>query len=209
MKHAYRWTALLSLSLLSACGGSSHSSSPAPKTVTIGGSISGLTASGLVLANGTATVSPAANATTFQFPTAVTKGTPYNVSVQTQPTGETCTLTGATGTANATVTSVAVACAPTTYTIGGSVSGLTASGLVLLDNGGDTLAVAANATSFTFPTALGSGIGYDVTVEAGHQPTGETCTVSGGKGTVTSGNVTSVVVTCTATVGVTYTIGGT
>src|SRR5580698_9486894 len=51
---------------------------------------------------------------------------------------------------------------PTTYTIGGSVSGLTASGLVLQDNGGNNLSVSANGT-FTFTGALDSGGAYSVT----------------------------------------------
>jgi hypothetical protein len=83
------------------------------------------------------------------------------------------------------------------YSVGGTVSGLT--GTVLLqDNGGDDLSVAANG-SFTFPTQLASGAAYAVTVKA--QPSGQTCTVSGGTGTVGSVNVTSVAVTCTTSGG--------
>ncbi|MFZ0500416.1 MAG: hypothetical protein WAM52_14895, partial [Steroidobacteraceae bacterium] len=48
----------------------------------------------------------------------------------------------------------------TTYTIGGTVSGLSASGLTLENNGGDTLTVASGATTFTFSTALASGAAY-------------------------------------------------
>jgi 6-phosphogluconolactonase len=39
------------------------------------------------------------------------------------------------------------------YTVGGSISGLSGSGLVLQDNHGDSLAVSGNG-SFTFSTAL-------------------------------------------------------
>ena len=50
-----------------------------------------------------------------------------------------------------------------TYTVGGAVSGLTGSGLVLsLNAGAQTLTVAANG-AFTFPTALASGSNYAVT----------------------------------------------
>ena len=45
---------------------------------------------------------------------------------------------------------------PITYTIGGVVSGLTGSGLVLQDNGGNNLSVTANG-NFTFTTAVASG----------------------------------------------------
>ena len=74
-------------------------------------------------------------------------------------------------------------------TIGGTISGLTASGLMLSDST-DTVSPAANATSFVFPTPLASGASYSVTVSA--QPSGQTCTVTNGSGTVGSSNVTNV-----------------
>ena len=82
-----------------------------------------------------------------------------------------------------------------TFTIGGTVTGLIGTGLVLQNNGGDDLAVAADG-AFTFGTALPNGSAYAVTVLA--QPTGpaQTCTVAGGSGTVAGANVTSVAVSC-------------
>lgn len=79
-----------------------------------------------------------------------------------------------------------------THTIGGNVSGLTGSGLVLQNNGGDNLAVGADG-AFTFATPVGSGNPYSVTILT--QPTGQTCSVSSGSGTA-SANVTSVAVSC-------------
>ena len=81
-------------------------------------------------------------------------------------------------------------------TIGGTISGLTASGLMLSDST-DTVSPAANATSFVFPTPLASGASYSVTVSA--QPSGQTCTVTNGSGTVGSSNVTNVQVACAPT----------
>ena len=94
-------------------------------------------------------------------------------------------------------TNVAVACAAAkTYTIGGTVSGLNSgTSVTLLDNGGNSLTVTANGI-FTFKTALASGATYNVTVST--QPTGETCTVTNGSGTVGSANVTNVAVACSA-----------
>ena len=99
--------------LLSACGGSGGggegSSTPAPYT--IGGSVSGLTASGLVLANGSATLAVSSGSSSFTFPTAVATGTSYDISVQTQPAGETCVPDnpdGTVGTAN--VSNIVVHC---------------------------------------------------------------------------------------------------
>jgi len=105
------------------------------------------------------------------------------------------------------------ACAPhaSDYSIGGTVTGLTGSGLtnsvVLQNNGRDNLTVSSNG-GFTFATKVpscsasgaASGVGvancglYNVTVLT--QPLGQTCTVTGGSGTAT-GNVTSVAVICT------------
>ena len=90
------------------------------------------------------------------------------------------------------------------YTIGGTVTGLTSSvgpqsSVVLQDNGGDNLTISANGP-FTFATAVTStsttSASYNVTVLT--QPIGQTCTVTGGSGTATS-NVTSVVVNCSGT----------
>ena len=103
-------------------------------------------------------------------------------------------MSGGSGTVgSANVTNVAVSCANVaTYTVGGTVSGLSGT-VVLQDNGGDNLSLTANG-SFTFATSLASGAAYSVTV--GTNPSGQTCTVSGGSGTVGTANVTSVTVTC-------------
>jgi hypothetical protein len=164
---------------------------------TIGGTVSGLSASTSVtlLDNGTNSLTVSANGA-FTFTTALASGATYSVTVGTQPTGETCTVTNGSGTVgSANVTNVVVACsAAKTFTIGGTVSGLSAStSVTLLDNGTNALTVSANG-AFTFTTPIASGATYDVTV--GTEPTGETCTVTNGSGTVGSANVTNVAVVC-------------
>ena len=84
-----------------------------------------------------------------------------------------------------------------TYSVGGTVSGLSGT-VVLQDNGADQLSVSASG-SFTFATQLASGAAYNVTVQA--NPSGQTCTVSNGSGTVGSANVTNVAVSCAASGG--------
>jgi len=84
-----------------------------------------------------------------------------------------------------------------TYSVGGTVSGLTGTGLALQNNGGDTLAVAA--TAFTFTTELLDLAPYAVTVST--QPAGQACSVTGGDnnlggGAIAGADVTSVIVTC-------------
>ena len=80
------------------------------------------------------------------------------------------------------------------YSVGGSVSGLSGT-VVLQDNGGDDLSVSGNG-SFTFNTPVTDGAGYQVTVRT--NPSGQSCAVSGGSGTVAGANVTNVAVSCTS-----------
>jgi N-acetylneuraminic acid mutarotase len=174
-------------------------------TYTLGGTVSGLTTAGLVLANGASTVTVATNATTFTLPGTVTFGASYAVTVSTQPTGLTCTVASATGTVPAAnITNVAVTCAANTLNVGGTIAGLTQAGLVLRNNGVDPLTVSSGATTFTFATKVAFGAPYAVTV--GTQPTGLTCAVTNGAGTMPATNVTNVAVACTIN---SYTVGGT
>jgi predicted transcriptional regulator len=139
----------------------------------------------------------------FTFATSLTHGDAYAVTVLTQPTGQTCTVSSGSGTVNsANVTAVAVTCTDIPYTVGGTASGLTGT-VVLQNNAGDDLSVSTNG-SFTFATSLTHGDAYAVTVLT--QPAGQTCTVSSGSGTVSGANITAVAVTCTDTP---YTVGGT
>ncbi len=80
------------------------------------------------------------------------------------------------------------------YTIGGSVSGLTGSGLVLQNNGSGSLSI-LNDGDFIFSTSLNDGLAYSVTVSV--QPTGQSCAVSNGVGAVSGADVTNVAVVCT------------
>ncbi len=169
---------------------------PAPATYTVGGGVSGLSAAGLVLANGSDSVALASSATAFTLPTAVAQGSDYAVTVKAQPAGEHCSLTNPTGTINgANVTNVSVACAAVAHSLGGTISGLPSSGLVL-SNGTDTVSPAAGALSFTFATQVAEGGAYAVAVKT--QPTGATCSVGSGSGTMGTNDVTAVQVTCAA-----------
>ncbi|MBK9502017.1 MAG: hypothetical protein IPO06_22110 [Leptospiraceae bacterium] len=132
----------------------------------IGGTITGLTATGLVLQNNAGNdLTVASGATSFTFSTAIATGTAYAVTVKTQPTGLTCTVSSGTGTATANVTTPSITCAAVTFTIGGTITGLTATGLVLQNNAGNDLTVASGAASFTFSTAIAAGTAYAVTDE--------------------------------------------
>ena len=82
---------------------------------------------------------------------------------------------------------------PATYTVGGTVSGLTGAGLELQNNGADTLPVAADGP-FAFVTELEDGVAYAVAVST--QPIGQTCSVTNDSGTIAAADVTDVDVNC-------------
>ena len=64
---------------------------------------------------------------------------------------------------------------------------------MLSDNGGDDLTLTANG-SFAFATKLAGGAAYNVTVKT--NPSGQTCSVANGSGTIAAADVTNVAVTC-------------
>jgi hypothetical protein len=84
-----------------------------------------------------------------------------------------------------------------TYSVGGTVAGLTGAGLVLVNNSGDSLPVSMSG-AFTFNGKLGSGAAYAVSVAMQPSSPTQTCMVANGSGTVGNANVTNVVVTCTS-----------
>ena len=164
----------------------------------IGGTISGLSGTVVLGDNGGDPLSVGANGT-FTFATPVAQGAAFAVTVTTQPSGQTCSVANGSGTVgSANVTNVSVTCGSAggggggAYSIGGTISGLSGT-VVLGDNGGDPLSVGANGT-FTFATPVAQGAAFAVTVTT--QPSGQTCSVANGSGTVGSANVTNVSVTC-------------
>ena len=186
--------------LVSACNGGGGGGG-VTTSYSVGGAVSGLTGSVVLQDNGGDNLTVSANGN-FTFATKVASGSAYNITVLTQPIGQTCTVTGGTGKVSGKVSNGAVSCTNNSYTVGGLVSGLTGS-VVLQDNGGDNLTVPANG-NFTFATKVANGNTYNVTILT--QPAGQTCTASTGAGTISGGNVTNVAVVCSS---LTYSVGGT
>lgn len=79
-----------------------------------------------------------------------------------------------------------------TYSVGGTISGLTGS-VTLQNNDGDDLMLVSDG-SFAFSTELLNGATYSVSVLT--QPTGQTCEVNNGTGTISGQDVSDVVVSC-------------
>lgn len=174
--------------------------------LTIGGSVAGLTGTGLVLQNNGAGDLSIPGDGSFTFPAAASSGAAFAVTVLTQPSApnQTCTVANGTGTlASANVTNIVVTCSTAPrYTVGVTVSGLAGTGLVLLNNAADNLTIPSNG-NYLFATALAAGSAYTVTV--GTAPNGQNCLVRNATGTIAAANVTNVQVECAANQ---FTVGG-
>jgi hypothetical protein len=181
---------------LAGCGGGSGN-------LLLAGSVLGLTKDGLVLQNGNDTLAVPAGSSTFSFAQLLPTDANYAVTVKTQPTAAVCTVANGTGNSGAfNVTSVVVTCVTNSYDLGGTITGLTTDGLVLV-NGPVQKAFPAGTTAFTMSQTQANGTitgkvpdgsPYGVTVLT--QPTGHTCTVMNGVGTMGSSAVNSIQVTC-------------
>ena len=138
-------------------------------TLTVGGSVSGLSGSGLVLQlNGANDLAVSANGK-FNFPNALAKDSAYVVSVKASPSApvkQACTVSEGNGSiAGAAINNIAVTCTTNSYAVGGTVSGLSGKGLVLQLNGANDLAIASNG-NFIFPgIRLPDGSDYSVAIK--------------------------------------------
>lgn len=174
---------------------------PAAAEHAIGGAVSGL-AGRLVLQNNLANTLAVTADGAFAFSGKLNDGGHYQVTVATQPFGQTCTVGNGSGTASADVTDITVSCVTARYTVGGTISGVTGGNATLQNNGGDDLVLAGDGT-FTFATTVLHGSPYVVTVAG--SPPGLECLVANGSGTAVA-NVRNVTVTCGLP---RYTVGGT
>jgi len=191
---------MLALALgLASCGGKAG--------FTVAGTVTGQQFPGLVLStNGMdLTVDPPAPAVppvttvNFSFPKQIEYGDVYDVTVTHQPLHQKCdpdSAVLATDTAGRLATiNIPFTCRLKTYPIGGTVSGLTADGLVLVNGStGGIVPLSKGATGFTFPDVT-FGVTYGVTVQT--QPAGQVCSVSpNGTGVMGDAAVTDIAVTC-------------
>lgn len=178
---------LLCATTLAACGGSSGS-------LALSGAISGLNRDGLILSNNGKQLKIDGAPTSFVFPDYVEPDAQFEVKVDKSPDGQQCTATSNKNKANyITVTQTVIVCTTDPYNLGGTISGLSGTGLILA-NGAQQATIQPGATSFVFPTQVPNQAPYGVTVLA--QPAGQTCSVSNGNGTMPRANKLDVVVTC-------------
>jgi hypothetical protein len=155
---------------LAGCNESEKVPAPLPAVhLTVGGSVSGLSGSELILQlNGANDLAVSANGK-FNFPNTLTKGSAYAVTVKvapTKPLKQACSVVQGNGSiAGAAVNNVIVTCTTNSYGVGGTVSGLSGKGLVLQLNGANDLAIANNG-NFIFPDIrLPDGSDYSVAIK--------------------------------------------
>lgn len=186
---------------LSGCDNSEKATSvkavPAP-VLTAGGSVSGLSGSGLILQlNGADDLAVGANGR-FNFPKALAKGSAYSVTVKASPSApikQTCTVGKGSGNiAGAPVNNIAVSCTTNSYAVGGTISGLSGKGLVLQLNGANDLAIAGNG-KFIFPAIrLPDGSDYSVAIKA--NPARQKCEIKPTNGAFNKDTLNIVAVSC-------------
>jgi 6-phosphogluconolactonase (cycloisomerase 2 family) len=161
----------------------------------VGGTVSGLPTNAVLklLLNGGDTLRVTANGS-YTFTSSPAYGSPFAVTITgNPPVGQTCAVQNGAGTVSSNVT-VAVQCTNVAYTVGGALSGLAPfQRLSIANNGANPLVLTANG-SFTFPTRATYNAPFVVTI-SGSQPTGESCSVQMGSGTVTM-NVSTILVNC-------------
>lgn len=213
------WMKVAPVFLLLACGtdASVHSygydenwdQDPIPLSYFVSGSVDGLVGSGLVLELNDGEQLNVAVDGRFRFNgSPLETGTTVSMTVQDQPSvpSQNCTVSGGEGViVDQDIEDVEVVCSLNTFRVGGVLSGLSGSGLILTLNSSFALEPVANG-DVTFASAfLDDGASYSVV--ATQQPTGpnQTCAVENGNGVIGGADVTTLVVRCTTN---RYTVGG-
>ncbi len=173
-------------------------------TYTLGGLISGL------LSNTNVTLSDGNNILahtngSYTFPTLLAYTQAYSIGL-TNPNGQTCAFnpnSAGSGTMGAApVTNANIVCTPSTYSLGGSVSGLV-TGNVTLTNTTNSDAISVGNGNYLFDQNVAYAGNYNVVVTS---PNGLTCAVTNGNAVMAVGGEFNVMVACTAK---SYTLGGT
>jgi hypothetical protein len=178
---------------LAACGGGDGDQY-------LAGSItSGVTKDGLVLTNnGGDDLAVPAGATRFQFSQRISTDDQFKIEVKSYPSNvkpNGCHIFNGSARANYyTIAQITMYCEIKTHPLVIKINGLSTSGLVVI-NGTDRQPVAAGATTQTMNPVFEDGP-YGITIL--QQPTGQTCSVSNGTGTMgsTDENNNNVVVNC-------------
>ncbi len=180
---------------LSACGGGSGD-------LYLTGAVYNVTKDGLVLTNNGEDLAVTTPYTSFQFNNRISTDDQFDIKVKAVPSNvaklDDCTVNNGKARANYyTIAQISVTCTIRKRALTATINNLTTSGLVLI-NGADKQTIPAGTTTWPMASVNEDGA-YGVTVLT--QPTGQTCTVSGGSSGNGSGimgatETTTVTVTC-------------
>jgi hypothetical protein len=182
---------------LAGCGGGA----------TIGGTLTGLAAGETITLqnNGTDSLTLSANGS-FVFPstsststtstTTTNTNTPYDVTILTEPSTQTCTVSGGSGTANSTVsevTSVVVQCTSTSSLVV-AVTGLSTGNSVNIQDTDSTALVTVTSNGVVPLGGVSTKTKFDILVSA---PTnGQNCTAAFTSGLIVPNVAITIPVTC-------------
>ena len=175
---------------------------PPPTPRIVGGSVSGLPGSGLILQLNGANDLPVSANGKFNFPKALARGSVYSVSVKSSPSApvkQTCKVDQGSGKiANMNINNIAVTCSTVSFAVGGTVAGLSGKKpvkeLVLQLNGANDLAITKNG-KFIFPgVRLPDGSDYSVAIKK--TPARQKCTIKPTSSAFDSDTLNIVSVTC-------------
>ncbi len=136
----------------------------------------------------------------FAFSRVLKEGMAYEVTVDRQPSTpkQSCVVANGTGTIeDQDATTPTITCTTATFKLGGTVTGLRGQGLVLRNNDGNDLAIAANG-AFTFDAGVEDGSTFSVKVATQPSHISQTCFVAYGAGLMMGADLTGVQVTCNA-----------
>ncbi len=189
------------IAVLSGCDEKSTPAPPAPPPLplTVGGSVTGLASSALILQLNKGNDLTVTAEGKFKFPKPLMKGSNYAVTIKTQPAlpvRQTCSVSQGSGKITAAVSNVFVVCTTDSFAVGGTVSGLArkSKGLVLELNGGSEVEITKNG-NFVFPNIrLPDGSDYKVTIKS--TPARHNCGVKAVATATDSDTINIVTVTC-------------
>jgi len=161
------------------------------KSYLISGTLEGASDTVQVYLNGIQPLALTQNGS-FNFPTKIAGGTPYSVTATCST--QTCTVSNGSGTVDGNVNNIVITSSSTSYTVGGSVSGLDGK-LDLTLNDTNPLSIGTDGT-YVFETPLADGSYYQAKID--NQPENQTCTFATGtdSGTISGADVTNVDVQC-------------
>jgi hypothetical protein len=178
---------------LAACGGGGAGD------IYLGGTVYGLTKTGLVLQNNGGSdlaVEPSgAFATPFLFANLIGTDTPYDVTIKSKPSNADCTITNGKGTSGPfNVNTIAVTCVTHTHALAGSVSGLDlATDNLVVVNGADRVVIPPKSSAFSM-AKVAEDSPYGITILT--QPAGLACSVANGVGKMGTTDVGNVQISC-------------